>query len=549
MNATDEASQPTPRQRRRLRELVASFLDSKGSQSEYLISILLAEATPESGDEPSLKVIRAVSSSIIGNLISLLRISDKRKTTSLLDFCALINRFPLEDGEESAALRLMFGTVEPDPRQIAQFRKLELLNLLFRLENYDLAHPLLLVMEPQVDFDNPLQRLIYRLSQARGLQHRGKRLEFASLWLRLISDYYHSEGADCALYLILRWIAMFNWGRETQLKQELLLRFGVGIRTRKDLLSATLLSELFAQENKLVLPEEKLHFARLLFKHPQHLLTDQQLQYLHFFAGNFYSGMKLSFLDSIRFYQHSNYFLHKSWDYLRRLSAFMRTELTPENFTLAMPYLEHLVIDLGSQISLQNNAYVETLHADYDMIRGLYKQVEELSITDNLTGLKNRRFLANNLGHLFQLAYRHKVPLGFAMLDIDNFKQINDKYGHLAGDHILKALAKLVAGNFRRSDVVIRYGGDEFLLILYDTSRDRFIHLMEDLRSRIEDHTFPYKGLPLAVTVSIGCSTDSDPNTTAKYLNKQIEIADKALYQAKNSGGNKVCAEAQENLS
>ncbi|MBW6513664.1 MAG: GGDEF domain-containing protein [Candidatus Syntrophosphaera sp.] len=538
-----EAIKPlTARQRKRLREMLVSILESHGNQRDYLVSMLLSEAAPESGDEPSLRSLRAISSNVLEQLILILRGLKNGQPSMFLYFFEALKHLPLDASPRfKSVLQDVFGS-EPAPTemQVELFRQLELLYLLAKMEDFEAARQLAGSLEPRVSISHPQLHVMYQVSQARILQHRGKRLRFTSLWLGLVSDLYQLDGPEGALYVVLRWITVLHWGRESSAKKALLLKFGPGSRHGGNLLSANLLYALFTLENKLISPDEKMQYARLLFRHPTALLTVQQMQLLHFFAGNYYSGMKLSMQKSIRYYQHSNYFMHKSWAYLQGLSQFLRENQGSGQFVSTMPHLERWVIELGSQMSLQNNAYVETLHANYETIRELYHQVEELSITDNLTGLRNRRFLANNLYHMFQLASRHKVPVCFAMLDIDLFKRVNDEHGHIAGDKVLKELAQLLTGSFRKSDVIVRYGGEEFLLIFFDTRREHFMHLMEELRHRVQAHKFTFKGKTIRITVSIGVSCEVVPCLTEKQLSACIEKTDAALYIAKNTGRNMV---------
>ncbi|MFO8145632.1 MAG: GGDEF domain-containing protein [Candidatus Syntrophosphaera sp.] len=531
-----------PRQKKQMRELVSSLLDSSGNQREYLISVLLAQATPEIGGEPSLRSLRTLTSNILVQLIYVLRAQRNSRLSLYLDYFRHLKHFPLEGTAElDNALKEVFGS-DPGPtqKQAHLFGRLELLYLLAKLGDFDVASPLFEELEPQVKLSEPKLYIIFQIALARYLQHKNKRLQFTALWLNLVSDFFQQDGSESALYVILRWINILNWGRETATKKMLLLKFGPGLRHMGNLLSANLLYALFTLENKLVSPDEKMNYARLLFKIPQSLFTMQQLQFIYFFAGNYYSGMHLSYQKSIRYYQHSNYYLHRSWIYLQGLSLFLRQNLSPEQFAHTMQHLERLVIELGSQMSLQNNAYVQTLHDNFDIIHDLYRQVEELSITDNLTGLKNRRYLANNLIHLFQLAARHKVPVCFAMLDIDHFKLVNDEFGHMAGDKVLKDLAGLITGSFRKSDVIVRYGGEEFLMIFFDMQKERFKKMMEDLCQKVREHKFSFSGHKITISVSIGISCGIETGFTQKYIDSCIEKADAALYLAKSRGRNQV---------
>lgn len=538
-----EANPTLPLSRRRkksLREMLALLLDSSGNQREYLINIILSQAAPESGHEPSLRTVRALCASIQEQLVGLLRADPKARPGQLLPFFRFLDHLPLDPEHETlTALNLIhpdgWGQDERD-----LLLRLELFWVLTLMGDLDSAGPLRKELEPQVSLAKPHLYIIWLLSLARILQRRGKRLSFCALWLHIICEYHRLDGPETALFLVLRWIRMLNWGRDTALRKRVLQKFGARLRQRQDILSATLLYELFNQEHRHANPGEKMLYTKLLLRHPSSLLSVQQLQYLHFFAGNYLSAVKASIPQSIREFQHSNYYLHKCWSYLQNLSLFLRDQLPPQEYAGAMAHLQQQVVDLGSQISLQNNAYVETLHDNYDIIRSLLRQVEELSITDNLTGLKNRRYMANNLYHAFQLAARHKVPVCLALLDIDFFKSVNDEHGHQAGDQVLKSLSKMLLSSFRKSDVVIRYGGEEFLLILFDVSSQRMENLMEELRQKVKSHRFSWQGNTIRITVSIGWTQSIQDNLSQSVLDEYIASIDAALYTAKNTGRDQV---------
>lgn len=533
-----DAKTPIPvswRRKKGLREMLALLLDSSGPQREYLINIILAQGSGRPGREPSQRETRFRCANIIEQLVGLLRSEAVQSKSQLLPFFKYLDSFPLDPLQETqTALSLIFpgGPSEEDKKL---FYRLELFWLLTLMGDLDSAGPLRKELEPQISLEKPRLYIIWLLSLARILQKRGKRISFSTLWLNIICEYYRLDGAATALYLILRWVSMINWGRDTALRKKVLHRFGARLRQRKDLLSATLLYELFDQEHRHANPSEKMLYTKLLFRHSSSLLSVQQLQYLHFFAGNYLSAVKSSFPQSIREFQHSNYYLHKSWSHLRNLSLFLRANLRDDQYAQSMSYLQQRVVDLSSQISLQNNAYVETLHENYSTIKKLLRQVEELSITDNLTGLKNRRYLANNLYHAFQLAARHKVPVCLAILDIDYFKSVNDQLGHLAGDQVLKSLARLLQSSFRKSDAVIRYGGEEFLLVLFDVDPERMSEMMEELRRKVKNQRFSWQGNPIRISVSIGWAS-CPACLKQSELEKHIARIDAALYTAKSTG-------------
>lgn len=171
----------------------------------------------------------------------------------------------------------------------------------------------------------------------------------------------------------------------------------------------------------------------------------------------------------------------------------------------------------------------------------LHKQLEDLSTTDELTGVHNYRYFAERLKEEQRRTRRYDQPLSLIMIDIDWFKSCNDTYGHQAGNLVLKGLAGVIRGIVRDTDVVSRYGGEEFIVILPQTTADDAHEIGERIRSEVERTEFSEEGLlpSLRVTVSIGISTYPDNGGTADNL---VEMVDKALYRAKGSGKNVVCA-------
>ncbi len=170
-------------------------------------------------------------------------------------------------------------------------------------------------------------------------------------------------------------------------------------------------------------------------------------------------------------------------------------------------------------------------------INFMYTKTKELSITDALTGLHNRRHFEQTADREFLRAARYKSDLTFAVIDIDFFKHINDTYGHLCGDKILKEVAFLINDSFRKTDMVFRYGGEEFVIILTETNETDAQIPLERLREKIENNAFKFKTESLKVTVSIGFSSAVEASEDATEL---FSFADKALYKAKESGRNQI---------
>ncbi len=162
-------------------------------------------------------------------------------------------------------------------------------------------------------------------------------------------------------------------------------------------------------------------------------------------------------------------------------------------------------------------------------------RLQSLAATDGLTGLINRRQFNHQLHAEIARARRHNLPLSLALFDIDNFKKLNDVYGHPAGDRILKELGHLIALNVRESDISARYGGEEFALILPETRLTEATEILERLRAMVEQTVFCLPDNPLTLTISVGVAQLDFDHPTSFEL---VEKSDAALYEAKRQGKN-----------
>ena len=169
----------------------------------------------------------------------------------------------------------------------------------------------------------------------------------------------------------------------------------------------------------------------------------------------------------------------------------------------------------------------------------LYKQAVEKAYNDPLTGLNNRAAFDKSIEQEIDFATRHKHLLSLMMLDLDRFKQINDNYGHIVGDAVLKSFADCIMECMRRSDTIFRYGGEEFSILLRNTKVAGARLLAERMRKNVEEMEFDYNNLKLNISVSIGLAELQEGDDASKL----IERADALLYKAKKSGRNRVVSE------
>ncbi len=172
-----------------------------------------------------------------------------------------------------------------------------------------------------------------------------------------------------------------------------------------------------------------------------------------------------------------------------------------------------------------------------DMEAQYHETIYKMTIVDGLTGVNNKRFLMETLEREIPRARRHQRPLTLVMFDIDHFKHINDTYGHLAGDYVLKELAQLVKGRLRPDDVLGRYGGEEFCVVLPETDLPGGSSIAEELRILVQDHSFVFEQERINVTVSLGVAILQDDNDVTSF----IKNADERLYAAKRDGRNRTC--------
>ena len=166
-----------------------------------------------------------------------------------------------------------------------------------------------------------------------------------------------------------------------------------------------------------------------------------------------------------------------------------------------------------------------------------HEEIYRLTTVDGLTQVFNKRYFMENLEREISRCKRYGRDLSLLIFDIDHFKKINDTYGHLAGDAVLKQLAGLVKFHIRREDFLARYGGEEFTIILPEIDHESAMVMAEKLRSLVEEERFFFEKVAIPVTISLGVASFNEHVTEAIDF---IRESDKFLYEAKNAGRNRV---------
>jgi len=227
-------------------------------------------------------------------------------------------------------------------------------------------------------------------------------------------------------------------------------------------------------------------------------------------------------------------------DRVIRASAIMRKIRETGAFHHRIPILGETMDELGEMFQHFNALLVRVSRQEEDL-REQNRRLAEMSQQDTLTGIPNRRSLNENFDRFWRQAVRAKRPISVLMIDVDFFKPYNDRYGHLAGDRVLKQVAQALQENLHRAtDFVARYGGEEFCVVLTETTLDHAMRVAEGLRKAIMDLGIRHEDSPHAGVVTISMGVASSMASQAVVHLDLMRGADRALYRAKELGRNRV---------
>lgn len=237
-------------------------------------------------------------------------------------------------------------------------------------------------------------------------------------------------------------------------------------------------------------------------------------------------------------------FLGSFHDQIERLEELRHTPTLSNDELLAEARRQMVQVSLATATNLvmtarqaeETQIQVERLQKQRDM---LAQQVT----TDPLTGIGNRKLFDARVREEIKRCQRRHTPLALIMFDLDHFKRLNDTYGHQAGDEVLKAATRAIRGCLRASDIVVRYGGEEFIVIAPDTDMQGAEALAERMRVTLADSTIPYNGQQLGITASFGVGVANDLSRI-DAVDPLVALTDKCLYEAKRAGRNCVRSDA-----
>lgn len=217
--------------------------------------------------------------------------------------------------------------------------------------------------------------------------------------------------------------------------------------------------------------------------------------------------------------------------------GFILRDLDSTNGTMCngVKLTEPVMMRDGDRIRLGPNAALRFDYQD-ELEEEMQAKLYDMATRDPLTGAHNRRFFQERLGSEWAWSYRHRKPCALIAVDIDHFKLVNDTHGHAVGDYVLQELVRVMTHTIRKEDLLVRTGGEEFVLLARATNQPEALVLAERVRSAVEQHPFSCDGKDLHVTVSLGVATTSDDGIDSP--DQLVCRADEFLYVAKQNGRN-----------
>ncbi|MCL2062789.1 MAG: GGDEF domain-containing protein [Candidatus Cloacimonetes bacterium] len=288
--------------------------------------------------------------------------------------------------------------------------------------------------------------------------------------------------------------------------------------------------------------ESAMSYANLLLSCPDEYLDNDEWYILHLFCGDFFAKDNENLEKSIYHLTMANNFLSRKWKVVVKQISLLQDVLKLSEYLQIRKTYEDKMLEIILENNLHNNHYLKSLKNAYEELQKVYSTLQEYSFTDGLTKLYNRRYLWEKISDFFVLAMKEKVPVSCLLIDFDDFKKVNDTYGHIEGDKVLKRSCKAIKSLFKKHKMIIRFGGEEILILLLKVNKSQAIKTAEKLRKTLEELEITTdNGDTIKVTVSIGISLLNKIDIVKpNLLDKMIMEADRSMYLAKSKGKNRV---------
>lgn len=344
------------------------------------------------------------------------------------------------------------------------------------------------------------------------------------------------------LYFFIIWSNLFLESGNETLSESILLEISSHMSPQTSDVYTKLVFVLFLLKKKTNQLDSAITWINSLFSIPSEFLEEDDWYSVHLFAGEYYANIKRNFEKSIYHFTYANTFLSLKWKVFLNEISRLKDYLKLSDYLKIRIAYEDKMQEIILENNLHSSHYLNSLKSAYDELEGIYKKVHEMSLTDNLTGLYNRRYLWEKANEFVIMAVRQQVPVCAVMIDIDDFKKVNDGFGHINGDEILKQVCQIIKNFFRKSDIVIRFGGEEILTLLFNSNSTIGGKICSDLHRKIARTQFKtVQGKIIHISVSIGVSChEICAGKTSKLIESLIEEADMALYYSKANGKNQV---------
>jgi diguanylate cyclase (GGDEF)-like protein len=262
---------------------------------------------------------------------------------------------------------------------------------------------------------------------------------------------------------------------------------------------------------------------------------------MHLFCGEYFTNKK-EYDQAFQHFANSNTFLLGKWEEYIEIMSLLQNYIDDADYIRIREKLNNKMTEILFDYNLHYTYLINSLKNAYDELKALNTINHDLALLDSLTGLHNRRYLYEKFEELVNKAIQENVSIACLLIDLDDFKDVNDKYGHLQGDVVLKRTCDIIKDSLKQLDIVVRYGGDEILILLYDVEKENAKKIADKLRKSIESKIIlKYDEDTVKMTISVGISfAGQEKLTDLNLMDKLVSEADKSLYKAKSTGKNRI---------